>query len=93
MKSFLKLPVLLALIVTMSLGLYSNGINLNSNGSKAIAMGGAFIGLADDYSAVFWNPAGLTQMTEKNLAIFGADVLPKITYEFDLLGIVSQVVS
>ena len=87
MKRFLKLPVMLVLMVTMSLGLYSNGINLNSNGSKAIAMGGAFIGLADDFSAVFWNPAGLTQMTQKNLAIFGSDIIPKITYEWDLVGI------
>ena len=87
MKRFLKLPVLLVLIVTMSLGLYSNGINLNSNGSKAIAMGGAFVGLADDYSAVFWNPAGLTQMTQKSLSLFVADVIPTATYEFALAGI------
>jgi len=25
-------------------------------------MGGAYIGVADDYSASFWNPAGLAQM-------------------------------
>jgi len=87
MKRFFKFPVMLVLMIAMSLGLYSNGINLNSNGSKAIAMGGAFVGLADDYSAVFWNPAGLTQMTQKNLAFFGTDILPKATYEFDLLGI------
>ncbi len=87
MKRFLKLPVMLVLMITISLGLYSNGINLNSNGSKAIAMGGAFIGLADDFSAVFWNPAGLTQMTQKNLAIFGTDIIPKITYEWSSYGI------
>jgi long-chain fatty acid transport protein len=87
MKRFLKLPVLLVLMIAMSLGLYSNGINLNSNGSKAIAMGGAFVGLADDYSAVFWNPAGLTQMTQKNLALFVTDIIPKANYEFALLGI------
>lgn len=31
-------------------------------GSRAIGMGGAYIGVSDDYSAVFWNPAGLAQM-------------------------------
>ncbi len=31
-------------------------------GSRAQAMGGAYIGVADDYSATFWNPAGLAQM-------------------------------
>ena len=87
MKRFLLLVVICILIVGLSGDLYSNGLNLNGNGSKAIAMGGAFIGLADDYSAVFWNPAGLTQMKEANLALFGTDIIPKGTYQLDLLGI------
>ena len=28
-------------------------------GARAIGMGGAYVGVADDYSAVYWNPAGL----------------------------------
>jgi long-chain fatty acid transport protein len=75
------------LTMTMTMGLYSNGLNLNGNGSKAIAMGGAFVGLADDYSAVFWNPAGLTQMKEANLAFFATNVMPKGTYKLAALGI------
>jgi long-subunit fatty acid transport protein len=31
-------------------------------GARALGMGGAYIGVADDYSASFWNPAGLAQM-------------------------------
>ena len=31
-------------------------------GAKSIAMGGAFTAVSDDYSAVFWNPAGLSQI-------------------------------
>ncbi|HTR82788.1 MAG TPA: outer membrane protein transport protein [Bacteroidota bacterium] len=37
----------------------STGIGI---GARAIGMGGAYIGVADDYSATFWNPAGLAQM-------------------------------
>lgn len=33
-------------------------------GARALAMGGAFTGLADDVSATYWNPAGLIQMEE-----------------------------
>ncbi|MBN2366671.1 MAG: hypothetical protein EH225_12260 [Calditrichaeota bacterium] len=31
-------------------------------GARAMGMGGAYTGIADDYSAVFWNPAGLAQI-------------------------------
>lgn len=31
-------------------------------GARAIGMGGAYVGIADDYSATFWNPAGLGQI-------------------------------
>jgi long-subunit fatty acid transport protein len=31
-------------------------------GARAMGMGGAFIGVADDYTALHWNPAGLSQI-------------------------------
>src|SRR3989339_564389 len=36
-------------------------------GARAIAMGGAFTGLADDVSAEYWNPAGLSRLTGKQV--------------------------
>jgi long-subunit fatty acid transport protein len=36
-------------------------------GTKAQAMGNAFTGVADDYSAIYWNPAGLTQLYESEI--------------------------
>jgi hypothetical protein len=30
-------------------------------GARALGMGNAYTGVASDYSAVFWNPAGLAQ--------------------------------
>lgn len=32
------------------------------SGARAIGMGGAFIGIADDATAASWNPAGLIQL-------------------------------
>ncbi|MCU0284931.1 MAG: outer membrane protein transport protein [Acidobacteria bacterium] len=87
MRHLSKYLVIFVLAVTMSVALYANGVNLNGNGSKAIAMGGAFVGLADDYSAIFWNPAGLTQMKETNLAFFATNVIPKATYKLPIAGI------
>jgi long-chain fatty acid transport protein len=89
MKRFSKLCVILGLMLGLSCGLYPNGFNLNSNGTKAITMGGAFIGLADDYSAVFWNPAGLTQMKQTTLSFFGTDIIPSVSYQFTIPGVFS----
>jgi hypothetical protein len=35
--------------------------------TRPVAMGGAFVGLANDVNAVFWNPAGLTQIEKSEL--------------------------
>lgn len=33
-------------------------------GARPLSMGGAFVAVADDVNAVYWNPAGLTQLQE-----------------------------
>jgi long-chain fatty acid transport protein len=87
MKRTARLFLTAALIVFTGVALSANGLNLNGVGTKAIAMGGAFIGLADDYSAVFWNPAGLTQMKNSSVSLFVTDVIPSGTYKFPAVGI------
>jgi len=87
MKKALKLFSVLLLTLFLSSSLFSNGLNLNGVGSKAISMGGAFIGLADDYSAVFWNPAGLSQLKGSNFSVFGTLLMPESTYKSNLYGI------
>lgn len=34
----------------------------NGFGIRAAGLGNAYVGVADDYSAIYWNPAGLAQM-------------------------------
>jgi long-subunit fatty acid transport protein len=36
--------------------------NFSGVGVRAMGMGGAFVGIADDFSAMYWNPAGLAQI-------------------------------
>jgi len=36
-------------------------------GARAMGMGGAFLGVADDFSALYWNPAGLAQIRKFEL--------------------------
>lgn len=51
----------------------NNSFNLNfrfnSPGARACGMGGAFIGLADDATAAYTNPAGLTILTKPEVSI------------------------
>lgn len=38
-------------------------------GARAIGMGGAFAALADDATAMFWNPAGMTRMKKSEIML------------------------
>jgi long-chain fatty acid transport protein len=71
---------LLVSLLALSPLAMANGLNLNSLGSRALSMGGAFVGLADDYSAIFWNPAGMAQFNKRYLGFYGTDVIPSGSY-------------
>jgi len=77
------LSVFLCLVLLPALAL-ANGLNLNSLGSRALAMGGAFVGLADDFSAIYWNPAGMSQFTTKTFGFYGTDIIPQGTYLLEI---------
>jgi len=53
-------------------------------GARALGMGGAYIGVADDYSASFWNPAGLAQL--RRLEVTGGLVNTSFSNSADFLG-------
>ena len=42
------------------------------SGARALGMGGAFIGVADDATAASWNPGGLIQLETPEISIVGA---------------------
>jgi hypothetical protein len=42
---------------------YSNEVLAIGVGARALGMGGAFVSVADDSTAVYWNPAGLTRIS------------------------------
>jgi long-chain fatty acid transport protein len=77
-KKWLVLSILFVLVA----GLLANGLSLNSPGPRALAMGGAFVGLADDASAIYWNPAALAMQGSSFKAIL-TDVVPINSYKAD----------
>ena len=51
---------------------YLHGSDLGMGiGARAMGMSGAFTAVADDASAVFWNPAGLAQLTGNQIFLSG----------------------
>jgi long-chain fatty acid transport protein len=61
--------------------LRAGGWNNTLLGCRAIAIGGAFAGIADDPSAIFYNPGGLVfQANRLNLSVDGFYIWP--TYEY-----------
>jgi long-chain fatty acid transport protein len=84
MKS--KLLVVVLSIFLLSVEILPNGLSLNSIGPEALGMGGAFVGYANDYTAIYWNPAGLTQMQKNFVGIFTTDIVPMGTYQVALAG-------
>lgn len=50
----------------------SSSPNPVGSGARALGMGGAFIGVADDATAASWNPAGLIQLETPELSVVGS---------------------
>jgi len=72
------------LFLFLPVSLLANGLNLNSLGSRAQAMGGAFVGLADDYSAIYWNPAGIALFKNRYFGFYGVDLIPSGKYKLEV---------
>lgn len=51
-------------------------------GARAIGMGRAFAGLADDATAVYWNPGGLTGISRNQAILQHAMLIDENSYEY-----------
>jgi len=51
-------------------------------GSKAIAMGGAYTSIADDASAMYWNPAGIVNMEQSQMLVNHTEWVAGINYDY-----------
>jgi hypothetical protein len=49
---------------------------------RATGMGDAFVAVADDASSAYWNPAGLAQLTSRQITINHIDWIADVNHEF-----------
>lgn len=64
----------LLLVASTSCAYFEKG-GVTGVGARAMGMGGAFTAIGDDTSAVWWNPAGLGQLTRAELSGMYSNVL------------------
>lgn len=60
-------------------------------GARAVGLGSAFVAAADDASAGYWNPAGLTQLS--GLAVSLAERVPVVDTDYASLAMASPVLN
>ena len=68
-------------LLLLSLSLFSVDWNITGAGARAAGMGGAFIGVADDATAITWNPSGLTQLYRPEVSLVARFIAENYKYE------------
>ncbi|MCP4631999.1 MAG: conjugal transfer protein TraF, partial [candidate division Zixibacteria bacterium] len=84
MKRNVIVIVLMALLISGATELMAQNFNFIGAGARARGMGGAFIGVADDATAISWNPAGLATLERMEGSAVGFFASRKSTLEIEL---------
>lgn len=51
-------------------------------GARAVGMGGAFVGIADDASSLYWNPARIADIPKNEVLFLHTDWLLDLSYDY-----------
>lgn len=70
------------LVMVLAGGALANGLALNSIGTRALGMGGAMVGLADDATSIYWNPAGISNVEGAFAGLYVTGIGPMATYSW-----------
>ena len=82
MKKVLAMFVItLVGITAFSSASFASGFRLPDQDSAAMAMGGAFVGQADNPSAVWYNPAGITELDGTRISAGVIAIYPVLSHE------------
>ncbi len=79
-KGLAFLVTAFAAVVLSASAAFPSGYQLNEHGSKAVAMGGAFVARAWDPSSIYFNPAGLSYVKGFDIMLGGTLILPSTTF-------------
>lgn len=51
-------------------------------GARAVGMGGAFVSVADDVTAIYWNPAGISRLNRNEALVIHTSWLAGMSFDF-----------
>jgi hypothetical protein len=91
MKSIFIKMISIALTISISFGVDKTGTTAAKFlsidiGARAVGMGGAFTSIANDATAMYWNPAGLSFYKNRDIYINHAEWIANIS--FDYFGVI-----
>lgn len=72
----------LLIVLTYTVSVFPSGVSLTGIGARATALGGNFRAVANDWSAMFWNPAGISQLQGLHVGASFELVMPGAKYTF-----------
>ena len=75
-----KKILLLSFLILFSIRTFGGGFQINEHGARAMGMSGAFTALANDPSALFFNGAGITQLSGTRFMIGATLISPKASF-------------
>lgn len=71
-RLIVTLAAVLIITIPLSAGRYAGDFMMIGAGVRPLGMGGAFSALADDGSAIYWNPAGIAQIRDSEVSVMHA---------------------
>lgn len=77
MKKLITLLLICALFAGNS---YAGGFQIGTQNARAMGMAGAFVGMASDASAIYFNPAGLSNVKGFNLVLGTTLIMPTVDF-------------
>jgi long-chain fatty acid transport protein len=86
MRKNVLIIYVMVLCLFLSHQLIAQSFTLNGNGARAAGMGYAFVGVADDATAISWNAAGLTQLYSMEASVIGRISFGSLTTDFQTLN-------
>lgn len=75
-----KVILIISLFLCLNISIQSGGFQINEHSARAMALGGAFTAIVDDVSAIYFNPAGLTNLSGFNMMAGTTLIVPTSSF-------------